>query len=368
MTRMTCSILGTMGVPGVYGGFETLAENLVRYHDRNKPNVELSVYCSRKLSEKVQAGTFLSAKLRYIPLRANGPWSIFYDSLSLFDAAWRRSDVIILLGVSGAFALPVIRAISSSRIITNIDGIEWQRDKWGWFARLILKWSERAAVRWSHNVIADNTAIALHVRDAYASDCEVIPYGGDHALVAAPESDSALGLPSNYVLALCRIEPENNVAMILDSFAQLSDRNLVFVGNWDNSVFGRDLRAKYSECPNLYLVDPIYEPSRLRWIRGGAQAYVHGHSAGGTNPSLVEMMHFGTLVVAFGCSFNRYTTENKAIYFNTGEELMHIFLGHKIDCADEVGACMKEIALRRYSWDKVAGAYFDLCEAETGSH
>ena len=365
MSRTICSILGTAGVPGAYGGFETLAENLVRYHDGHKSNVELRVYCSRKLSEKVKADTFLHAKLRYIPLDANGPLSILYDALSLLDAVWRRSDVIVLLGVSGALTLPVIRAVSRSRIITNIDGVEWKRDKWGWFAKLILKWSERAAVRWSHTVIADNTAIAEHIRDAYASECHVIPYGGDHALAAVPEFDPALGLPSDYVFALCRIEPENNVAMILDSFAQLSDRNLVFVGNWNNSVFGRDLRASYSEYPNLYLVDPIYEPGRLRWIRDGAQAYVHGHSAGGTNPSLVEMMHFGISVLAFDCSFNRYTTEGKAIYFDSSEDLIQLFSKLRVESMDEVGAHMKEIALRRYSWESVGRAYFDLCEATT---
>ena len=365
MSRTSCSILGTAGVPGAYGGFETLAENLVRYHDGHKSNLELSVYCSRKLSEKVKADTFLHAKLRYIPLDANGPLSILYDALSLFDAAWRRSDVIVLLGVSGALALPVVRLVSRSRIITNIDGVEWKRDKWGWFASLILNWSERAAVRWSHIVIADNTAIAEHVLDTYTTGCHVIPYGGEHALAAVPESDPELGLPSEYVLALCRIEPENNVAMILDSFAQISDRNLVFVGNWDNSAFGRDLRASYSECPNLYLVDPIYEPGRLRWIRDGAQAYVHGHSAGGTNPSLVEMMYFGILVLAFGCSFNRYTTEDKAIYFNSAEELVQLFLELKVESMDEVGVHMKEIAVRRYSWEKVGRAYFDLCETNT---
>lgn len=363
MARPVCSILGTVGVPGNYGGFETLAENLVRFHERHDLDVALSVYCSAKAS-KTHPGQFRQAELRYIGLDANGPQSIPYDILSLFDAVRRRTDVILLLGVSGALALPFIRVISRSRIVTNIDGIEWKREKWTGLARLILRWSERAAVRWSHVVIADNAAIAEHVRHSYGRACHVIAYGGDHALEAEPVALPALELPDKYTLALCRIEPENNIAMILEAFAQMPDQPLVFVGNWDNSDYGCILRARYGAEPNLHLIDPVYDPSQLRWLRDGAHTYVHGHSAGGTNPSLVEMMHFGIPVFAYRCSFNLHTTENHATYFQSADDLISAVEGQNGLEACQNGQAMREIAQRRYTWEHVGSAYFQLMGQE----
>ncbi|RLQ21223.1 DUF1972 domain-containing protein [Seongchinamella sediminis] len=355
------SILGTVGVPGSYGGFETLAENLVHFHASHDLKAALSVYCSSKVLSK-RYTKFRHANLRYVSLDANGPQSVPYDILSLLDAVLRRTDVILLLGVSGALALPLVRAISRCRIVTNIDGIEWKRGKWPRTVRVILRLSERAAVRWSHTVVADNTAIADYVRQSYGRECTVIPYGGDHALIASPAAIPGLKLPESYALALCRIEPENNIAMILDAFARTPNKPLVFVGNWDKSDYGRALRRQYSAAPNLHLLDPVYSPQHLRWLRDRASAYIHGHSAGGTNPSLVEMMHFGVPVFAHGCSFNRITTENKARYFMTASELKVAVEAMNCELSKDIGASMREIAIRRYRWELIGSEYFRLFE------
>ena len=356
-----CSILGTVGVPACYGGFETLAEKLVLYHSENDLNINLSVYCSAK-SYPGRPEHFQTAKLRYIDLDANGPQSILYDMTSLVSAVYHRANYIILLGVSGALALPFVRLFSHAHVITNIDGIEWKREKWRGPARLVLKWSERAAVRWSHVVIADNAAIADHVKNTYGIDCKVIAYGGDHAVKAAPVEDPRIVLPEEFALALCRIEPENNVAMILEAFAGL-DTPLVFVGNWDKSDYGRDLKARYKDHPTITIHNPVYDPRDLRAIRDRASMYVHGHSAGGTNPSLVEMMHFDIPVLAHGCSFNHHTTEGKARYFTSADELAEGVRSLSPQTAAQIGADMGEIARRRYTWNQIGRAYFALLES-----
>ena len=253
---MKVAILGTVGVPACYGGFETLAENLVYYHASNHAaQAELTVWCSAKDYDE-HPPRHKSAGLRYIRFRANGVQSVPYDVVSLWQAVRSGHDHIVLLGVSGALALPLIRMISNARIITNIDGIEWKREKWGALARLFLRLSERAAVRFSHAIIADNQAIADHVRESYGNDCHVIAYGGDHAVAHAGKRADPVGLPDTYALALCRIEPENHAHTILEAWAQL-DTPLVFVGNWANSPYGRDLKARYAKHTNLYLLDPI---------------------------------------------------------------------------------------------------------------
>lgn len=353
------ALLGTAGVPGRYGGFETLAENLVHYHALTQHSATLNVWCSGKDNAE-HPDYFESADLRYVSLSANGSQSILYDAISLWQAVRSGHDQILLLGVSGAIALPLIRLLSRARIVTNIDGIEWKRAKWKGPARWFLKWSEKLAVKFSHEVVADNWGIAEHVREYYGRDCHVIAYGGDHAVKSEPTQALDIKLPVNFALALCRIEPENNVAMILEAFSRIPEHNLVFVGNWNKSDYGKGLRRIYGDHPNITLLDPIYDPGRLRWVRDGAELYVHGHSAGGTNPSLVEMMHFGLPVLAYDCNFNRHTTEERALYFKSPDVLCEkVSMLNHADC-QSIGHDMKEIALRRYTWSVVGKEYFNI--------
>jgi len=355
------AIVGTVGIPASYGGFETLAENLVEFHERKKLPGNLIVYCSSKDCPS-RPDTHSGAELAYVNLSANGPVSVLYDAISLLSAVRRRCDVILLLGVSGAFALPLVRALSRATIITNVDGVEWKREKWKGFARWWLKKSERWAVRFSHHVVADNGGIAAHVAAMYEEDCKVIAYGGDHAVQVSARPYKGAQLPQAYALALCRIEPENNVAMILEAFSR-SVTPLVFIGNWDKSDYGRRLKEQYEKDPSITLLDPIYDVGILRSIRANASIYVHGHSAGGTNPSLVEMMHFGLPVYAYDCTYNRFTTEDRAMFFSTARELREAIQSQNVGMLDRVGTDMLQIARDKYTWEKIGQRYFDLIYA-----
>lgn len=364
MTTHKIAVLGTVGVPASYGGFETLAENLVRYCQGNRTDVALGVFCSSHHYERRPAEYF-GAKLHYIGLPANGASSILYDIASLASAIHRGYDTILLLGVSGAVALPIVRLFSSARIVTNIDGIEWRREKWRGAAKLWLRWSEKLAVRFSHRVVADNQGIADYVMSEYGMECAVIAYGGDHAVATSegPEVLISEQLPTAYSLALCRIEPENNVAMILAAFKASGD-DLVFVGNWESSTYGRHLLEEYGDYSNIRLLNPIYDAAKLLALRRGARLYVHGHSAGGTNPSLVEMMHFGIPILAFDCIFNRCTTEGAAAYFRSAADLQSKLGKLSPQQAKDTGVRMLEIAQARYTWDSVGRDYLRLLAPE----
>jgi glycosyltransferase involved in cell wall biosynthesis len=167
-------------------------------------------------------------------------------------------------------------------------------------------------------------------------------------------------LPTNYAFSVCRIEPENNIHVILEAFSKLDEQFLVMVGNWNNSEYGRALRQKYSSSDNLFLLDPIYDLGKLKTLRSCAVFYIHGHSAGGTNPALVEAMHFGKPVLAFDCDFNRSTTEDKAFFFNSSASLINLIATMDLAEAGRVGRNMLEIAERRYTWRVVAQQYFKL--------
>lgn len=360
-SKRKIAVIGTVGVPANYGGFETLAENLVAYHSNESLPSSLTVYCSGKSYPNKQH-SYRSASLKYVPLHANGVQSIPYDIWSLISAIWNRHDVLLLLGVSGAIALPVLRLFTSARVITNIDGIEWRRAKWKGLAKKFLRFSERMAVRFSDEVVADNAAIAEYVKDAYGVDTHVIAYGGDHVLSVDEAEEVGFDLPEYYAVSICRIEPENNIGLILEAFSRQKRYPLVLVGNWNSSEYGRRLREQYGSIPHLYLQEPIYDLAVLRRLRGRATLYVHGHSAGGTNPSLVEAMHFGLPIIAYDCSFNRYTTEGQCAYFDSAASMLARLDELEPDDARRMGASMFEIANRRYTWRTVAKQYFDLLD------
>lgn len=365
------AILGSAGIPARYGGFETLTEQLALHHAARGRTERLSIYCSAP-AHRDRPDRFREATLHYSRFRANGASSILYDASTLRDALRRGVDAALLLGVSGAFALPSL-ARQGLKVVTHVDGLEWRRRKWSPPARAFLRWSEAQAVRHSRAIIADSAAIAEHLRATYGVSAEVIAYGGDQAAIPAAAAPVAPpdGLAPGYLLALCRIEPENNVEMILRACAA-TDQHLVFVGNWDNSRYGRNLRRRFGSHPGLDLLDPVYAAGPLHALRAHARAYVHGHSAGGTNPALVEMMHAGLPVLAFDCVFNRQTTENQAIYFHDagslGTAVSLIRGGAGTRAGAEAGAAagadhgptLRAIAQRRFTWGSVATAYFDL--------
>jgi len=342
------SIVGTVGLPACYGGFETLVENLV---SENKDSFDITVYCSSK-SYLTQKSHINGTRLVYIPFKANGIQSIIYDICSLVHSLFKRPDTVLILGVSGCIFLPIFSVLSSSKIVTNIDGLEWKRAKWGKWTRRFLKLSESLAVRFSHDIVADNQAIADYLKSEYDVESSVIAYGGDHAVGGYKHDPTDDG----FALALCRIEPENNVEMILDAFSRTS-KKLKFVGNWESSEFGRMMRHRYQSNANIDLIDPIYDIEQLSKLRSSCSLYVHGHSAGGTNPSLVEMMHFGKTILCFDCEYNRASTEDGAIFFGDSS-----VLAHTINSSNFVnnGKLMLEIAQRRYTWDEVRNQYFKL--------
>ena len=357
MEKQRIAIIGTVGLPAKYGGFETLADHLVT-HLSSK--YDFTVYCSKKkYSKEEQIDSYKGAKLEYINLEANGVQSIPYDTISILKAL-RKNDVLLILGVAGAWILPFVKFFTNKKIIISIDGIEWKRDKWSLFAKLYLWWAEKIAVRYSHIDISDNESIQDYTALRYETLSRVIEYGADHTLQVTPNQEDYIKYPfmkNDYAVKVCRIEPENNVHVVLEAFKQLPNSNLVLVGNWNNSEYGKNLKEEYSNIPNIHIYDPIYNQREIDLIRGNAALYVHGHSAGGTNPSLVEAMYLELPIIAFNVSYNKTTTENKAIYFSTSEELVAKL---KIVSETEMGKLRKEmkaIALRRYTWEKISNQY-----------
>jgi len=359
-TKKNIAIIGTVGLPANYGGFETLTAHLV---DHLNEDYNLTVYCSGKTYKKNERQAYYKgARLKYIPLKANGVQSLLYDAISIMHALF-YADILLILGVAGAWMLPFIKKFTNKKIIISIDGIEWKREKWNFFAKCYLFWAESMAVKYSHIDISDNESIQDYTAMRYGSLSRIIEYGADHTMQVKPNNESKKDFPflkSPYAFKVCRIEPENNVHEVLEAFVKLSKYTMVIVGNWNNSDYGVSLKEKYGHYSNVYLLDPIYDQQKLDILRGNALIYIHGHSAGGTNPSLVEAMYLGLPIIAFGVSYNRTTTENKALYFKDNLDLKVLIESIKIKELKEIGVEMKSIAYRRYTWSFIAQKYKEL--------
>lgn len=354
MNKVT--IIGTVGIPAKYGGFETLVEYLTK--EKKVEDVEYTVFCSSS-SYSHKKDSHNGAKLIYLPFKANGIQSVIYDIISIVWSLF-IADTILVLGVSGAVIFPLIRLFYKGKIVTNIDGLEHKRDKWGYFVRRFLKFSERLAVKYSNCIVTDNKAIHDYVKKEYGKESVLIAYGADHVrfLRLSEKIRLKYNLPTKYAFKVCRIEPENNIHIILEAFSKLS-MDLVMVGNWSKSQYGIDIREKYSTYPNIRLLDPIYDQDQLNQIRSNCSLYIHGHSAGGTNPSLVEAMYLSLPILAFDVAYNRYTTNNSALYFKDSDDLIFEISSLKESKMKAIGTIMKSNAEINYTWSIISQKYLD---------
>ncbi|MDY3063407.1 MAG: DUF1972 domain-containing protein [Bacteroidaceae bacterium] len=348
------AIVGIQGVPAQYGGFETLVENIIG--ENASQEVNYTVFCSSK-DYPVKQKYYQGARLKYIPFFcANGIQSIPYDSLSLMYCI-KGYDAVLMLGVSGCTFLPIFKLFSRTKIIVNIDGLEHRRAKWGGFAKWFLKTSEKFAIFFADTVIADNVCIQKYVQRTYHKHAQLITYGGDHVLRNVSEEKQQDILKQfnikkqEYAVTICRIEPENNCHITLEAFSKCN-QTLVFVGNWGKNKYSQELKMKYSQYPNIHLIDSIYDLDFLYTIRKNCRLYIHGHSAGGTNPSLVEAMFFGCPILTYDVKYNRETTNNKAYYYSNSDQLVSLLENPNLDASD-----MLQFAQQNYRWKIIAQQY-----------
>jgi glycosyltransferase involved in cell wall biosynthesis len=351
------AIVGIRGIPNNYGGFETLAEYLVEYLSQD---MDITVYCS-SVDMQNSLKTYKGASLKYIPVTSHGGLGILYDSIALIKAI-RKYDKVLFLGFGGGFAMPFLKKYRD-KIILNIGGLDWKRSKWSPFAQRVIRKAESLLVKNSGEIISDNKGIQDYILRTYSRTSSLIAYGGDQAQtigIGTKDVETYPFLKDNYAFSVTRIQPDNNIDMILDAFSGQEAMPFVMVGNWNNSSYGLKTKSKYQNRGKLILLDAIYDREKLDVLRSNCTIYIHGHSAGGTNPSLVEAMYLGLPVFAYASGYNEYTTENKALYFNNLQELIHLISNYKEVDLKAVGDELETIANKKYRWKIVAEKYKEL--------
>jgi glycosyltransferase involved in cell wall biosynthesis len=351
-------IIGSAGIPARYGGFETYAENIAL---KLAKNYQIYVVCSKKFFSKKANNRYtgMHIKLLYLPLNANGTFSIFYDLISLVMAAL-KSDFIIMLGSGAGIFLPFCYLFRKVRIATHIDGLEWKRKKWNKLVQLYLYINNNLSIRYSRYILIDNKVLLGQIPDKFRKKILLTTYGGEHL----PKLDrNQLTDQGNYALVIARAEPENNIHVFLEAFERTELLNLVVISNWENTSYGRSLYKKYHHSHRIKLCGPIYENlKKIQEFRQGCKMYLHGHSAGATNPSLIEAMYSMVPIIAYNNGFNRVTTNECAEYFSTADELTDkIRYVINEDLSANVMQ-MYEYAKRNYTWEKAAEEILKVIE------
>jgi glycosyltransferase involved in cell wall biosynthesis len=355
------AILGTRGIPARYGGFETFAEQLsTRLASRG---IGVTVFCPTTSArpDEIYNGVIL----RYIQSPGAGRFTEVIWDAKCFWAARHGFDVVYMLGVGASFAAWMPR-LSGSSVWINSDGIEWKRSKWSIVQRVYLAFAEALSVVFASRIIADALAIEMYLRARYSGLKMVsrISYGAE---IPSEEPDESLleewGLHrDSYYVVVCRLEPENHVREIVDGFQKTESRlPLVILGNIeDPNPYVRDLLAHQSS--RVCFLGTIFDQKKLAALRFHARGYLHGHSVGGTNPSLLEAMACSNLVIAHDNVFNREVLDDSGLYFADQDQLSVII--DVIEQGQVDVACYRkraaEIIRERYLWEDVAEAYLEL--------
>jgi len=355
---MKVAILGTRGIPNNYGGFEQFAEFLsiglvsldheVWVYNPNFHTHKKSLYKGVKIISK------------WCPESIFGPAAHFiYDNLCLRDALAKDFDIILECGYQSASISYYLSRRCKTILVTNMDGLEWQRAKWGRLTRKLTRWFEKLGANNSSALVSDNIGIQEYLLNTYGKNSYCIPYGAD---VVTDFDDAVLHgydlRPMGYYLLIARLEPENNIESILDGYV-LSATNIPFivVGNC-KTKYGRLLLDKYKGA-GVHFVGGVYNFAALNALRRYARLYFHGHSVGGTNPSLLEAMAAQAYICAHNNIFNRSVLGDDAYYFGNASDVADVIRGWdgiKIDRDLLVSHNIEKIA-NSYSWPSVIQAY-----------
>lgn len=318
MKKYDVAFIGSCGIPNTYGGFEAFLEAVCPALSQFGKNVLVTCDPSKHndCSEIYQG-----VHREFIDIRANGWRSTLHD-LVAFLSVYRQAQTVYVLGVSaGPFFLlfRLLSMLTRTRLVVNIDGIEWRRGKFKLPVKCVLWIYDYLAQLCANTIVYDNLALLVYVKKPFRRKSVLLAYTGDH-VVRMPEVET---IP-NTALTICRIEPENNIEELIIGALNSLIINYTIIGNWANSEYGVNLKAKYASHKKLTLLDPVYDRYAIARHREAAAIYLHGHSVGGSNPSLIEMLSYRCKIICKDCAFNRETAASDANYYNNSDQLVEL--------------------------------------------
>lgn len=360
---MKIAFVSTRGIPNNYGGFEQFAEYIsIGLAEKGH---EVTVYSPHyhPYHEKMYKGVRI--KHIYSPEKWMGGsiGSFFYDFLCLKDALQKEDfDIIYEAGYTSIIPAYIrfnVKDIRKPIFTTNMDGLEYKRSKFNKLVQKFVFWEERMAVKYSHNLIADNMGIKDYYKEKYGKESKFLAYGANIYNNYSEEYIKEYGFKrDSYLLVIARLEPENNLEMAIEGYIaseQYGKMPLVIVGK-TNTPYGKQLVEKYRKHEYIKFIGGIYDFDKINSVRYYSHAYFHGHSVGGTNPSLLEAMASECFIFSHDNIFNRSVLGENSIYYSSAEDVTRLL--NRLDKLVSVHkqqliANNLEVIRTQYSWDKL---------------
>lgn len=376
-------IVGSKGIPGAYGGYETFVDKLTEYH-QDQEGLKYHVACKDTQTWEEE---YHKARCFHIKVPNIGPAQAVYYDVAALSACCKyiktqgikKPIVYILACRIGPFMTYFTKQIHAvgGVVYVNPDGHEWLRAKWPKPIRAYWKISEKLMVKHADLMVCDSKNIEEYIRKeyaAYAPATMYISYGAETRKSKLEDDDEKLlswyeekGLaPKNYYLVVGRFVPENNYEIMIREFmASKTEKDFAIITTADN-VFLEQLERKlhFREDPRIKFVGTVYDAELLMKIREKAYGYFHGHEVGGTNPSLLEALTCTELNLLLDVGFNREVAEDAAVYW-TKEPGNLAALIEKADVMNEkeigvMGTRAKKRISQAYSWAFIAQEYQQL--------
>ena len=354
---MKIAVIGTRGIPNHYGGFEQFAEYLSA--GLVKLGYDITVYNSHKhpFQEKVWNGVKIVHC--YDPEYKFGTFGQFlYDLNCILDTRKEKYDIILQLGYTSSSIWGWLLPRKKSIITTNMDGLEWKRTKFSKSVQKFLKFAEKLAINFSDYLIADSVGIQKHIKIKYKKESVYIPYGAN--IFDEPNEiiiEKYNLAKFNYNMLIARLEPENSIEIILDGIV-FSENNLPFlvIGNHETK-YGNYLKNKYQNNKNIKFLGGIYNMNELNNLRYFSNLYFHGHTVGGTNPSLLEAMASNCLICAQDNIFNKSILGKDAFYFTDKVQIATFVNSVKKNNYSHNLISSKNKISKLYSWEVIINQY-----------
>lgn len=365
--RLTVAMIGTRGIPARYGGFETAVEEVGRRLVERGHQVIVYTRRPRGCDKNDDIPAYLGVDLVHLPAaRSKTLETLSHTALSAVHLLRSQTvDVVILFNAANSVFLPLLRR-RGVRVATHVDGMEWKRAKWGAAGRKYYRVAEGLAVRWSDALISDAQGIADYYSDEFGVGSDIIRYGAPILTDVQIDKLADLNLrQQSYHLIVARFEPENHVDVAVAGYRASSAKlPLIVVGSAPYAGHYTEQIKKLADGdPRIRLLGGIWDQELLDQLYAHAATYIHGHSVGGTNPSLLRAMGAGTPVLAYDVVFNRETLGTAEGYWTDEASLTQLMEEAEAHMAThaERGRALQERAARLYRWDDVADGYEALC-------
>jgi hypothetical protein len=354
MNKTVIGIVGTRGIPNRYGGFEELAEVLSR--GLVEKGFEVHVYNSHDHINQNTTWHGVNIIHKYNPEHLFGLGALIYDFNTIWNCRKNKFDIIIQLGYATSSIWVSTILPKKTKVVTNMDGLEWKRAKYGFFTRNFIKVAERIAVKRSNYLIADSPIIKKYLT-RYQKEVETIAYGAKiFEKPDAAELEQFELEPYNYHLLIARMVPENNIEMILEGYlASESKTPFVVIGNQQNR-YGRYVARRFNN-KNICFLGPLFNKTSLNNLRFYSNLYFHGHTVGGTNPSLLEAMASSAFICAHNNTFNKAVLGENAVFFKTSQDISKILMKYSKDIEHPFILRNRNEIKKNYVWSNVVDRY-----------